>query len=100
MREPRRVRALSERGLVLCPCLSRSLPCFLRVLMILYIDKTLDEEDVLMIFDDLEVQNSHLQISFSKRRLLHNTSLSRSGPQRGSRLRYMKLTTIRIRAMT
>lgn len=50
MREPRRVWALSERCLVLCPRLSLSLPCFLRVLMILYMDKTLDEEYVLMIY--------------------------------------------------
>ena len=27
--------------------------------MMYYIDDTLDEEDVLMIFDELEVQNSH-----------------------------------------
>lgn len=34
-------------------------------------DHTLDEEDVLMIFDELEVQNSPLGISFLRRWLLH-----------------------------
>ena len=68
--------------------------------MILYVDKTLDEEDGLMIFDDLKVQNSHLKISLLERLLLHNISLSRSGTQQVSRLRYMKQTTIRMRAMT
>ena len=33
--------------------------------IILYRDDTLDEEDVLIIFDELEVPNSPLQISFS-----------------------------------
>lgn len=34
---------------------------------ILFIDDTLDEEDILMIFDELEAQNSSLLISFSSR---------------------------------
>lgn len=37
---------------------------------ILFIDDTLAEEDILMIFDELEAQNSSLLISFSWRLFL------------------------------
>ena len=63
----------------------------------LYVDDTLDEEDVLMIVDELEeVQNSPLQISLSWRRFFLKISLSTSGRQRVSRLRYMSRTTTHV----
>ena len=60
MREPRRKSFVRERSGTLSSSVAFIALVFLRVFMILYMDKTLDEEDVLMIFDDLEVQISHL----------------------------------------
>lgn len=117
--ERKRVQVLSARGLVHCfrPCLGAHLICslslkkasFARIILVfhvfsrkksirvtaamkLYMDDTL-EEDVCMIFDELEVQNSPLKISSSWRRLLFKMSLSTGSRQRVSRLRYLLRTT-------
>ena len=56
-------------------------------------DGALNEDEVLMIFDDLEVQNSPLKISFSWRRLFLKVSLSTSGRRQIFRLRYVSRTS-------
>ena len=61
----------------------------------LYMDGTLDEEDLAMIFDQLEVAgNSPLQISFSCRGLFLNVSLPKSDRRPVSRLRYTSRITV------
>ena len=55
----------------------------------LCMDDTLDEEDVWIIFDALELQNSPLQISLSWRLLFLKILLSTNVRQRVFRLRYM-----------
>lgn len=59
----------------------------------LCMDDTLDKENIFMIFDELPVKNSPLQILFLWRQLFLKISLSTSSWQQVSRLYYTSQTT-------
>ena len=95
-------KVLSARGLVLCFFGPRAWkqPVWRSLRLIFtcfqgkkFWDYTLDEDDVKTIFDELELQDSPLKISFSWWRFFLKISLPTSGRRRVSRLRYISRTT-------